>query len=265
VSEKDVALGVLAAAFHDVVQEWQENQIDGKVMRQRFVVANEQASAHEAELFLSTLKNVVGERVFSDEDIATVVDAIGGTIPDFSVEHKTVIQPNITEKSLLLARVLALADLGAAGMDGASAFLQEGNSLFREENLDMVRSLEYPESVTDEEKARYQKRMIAWSNFQPAFAAGRKKLLDQELRGMPETAQASVKKLFGKFDEAILAATERAQARAKMSFEELAIDMGFLPQTAEDMSMEMDIHQGTIDDNKKISILRKTLGLDEVK
>lgn len=230
VTEKDIVLGRLAAAFHDVVQDSEEQDKDGKLTRRRFTGRNEKESADEAIAFLEwEMKNLEGSG-FSEEDFAVIEDAIRGTVPEFSVEKKTIIQPNVTEQSILISRAVALADLGTAGMDGAEAFLREGDALFREENLDIMRALENQQELSDETKETYRKRMIEWSRFQPTFAAGRRDLLDEELRGMPPGADVAIKKLFNTFDESIAEATKRAEAREAMSFDELVVDMGFPEQ-----------------------------------
>ncbi len=227
VSEKDIALGRLAAAFHDVVQEWKEQEVQGKTLRQRFIGKNEEASASEAIAFLDQEMGGSESQNFSEEDFEIVAEAIRGTVPGFSMEKKTVIQPNITEQSSLVARALALADIGTAGMDGAENFLREGDALFREENLDIMRSLRNQEELSNEVKEGYRNRMIAWSKFQPIFAKGRQELLDEELRGLPLGADVAIKKLFNTFDESISASARRGEEREKMSFDELALDMGF--------------------------------------
>jgi len=228
VAEKDVVLGRLAAAFHDVVQESEEQDKDGKLVRQRFTGRNEKKSADEAITFLEwEMKELEGSG-FSEEDFAVIEDAIRGTVPDFSVEKKTVIQPNVTEQSSLISRAVALADLGTAGMDGAEAFLREGDALFREENLDITRALKNREPIEDELKEAYRDRMIEWAKGQPVFALKRQELLEEELRGMPPGADVAIKKLFNTFDESIAEAAKRAEARVSLSFDELALDMGFL-------------------------------------
>ena len=227
VSEKDIALGRLAAAFHDVVQEWKEQEAQGKTLRQRFIGKNEEASADEAIAFLDREASGQADQGLSEEDFEIVAEAIRGTVPGFSMEKKTVIQPNITEQSSLVARALALADIGTAGMDGAENFLREGDALFREENLDIMRALRNQEELSNEVKEGYRNRMIAWSKFQPIFAKGRQELLDEELRGLPLGADVAIKKLFNTFDESISASARRGEERESMSFDELALDMGF--------------------------------------
>ena len=78
-----------------------------------------------------------------------------------------------------------------------------------------------------QQKQYYRKRMLAWTDFQPKFAQGRKQLLEQELEGIPETAKNQVLTLFNKFDQSIKAAQKRTEQRKTLSFERLLVDMGY--------------------------------------
>jgi len=233
VKERDISLGGLAASYHDTVQDWEEHRlVEGefsKVIRKRFVGQNEKTSAEEAIAFMNEANQESGEELFSEADKIVVREAIIGTIPGFDPDKKTVIQPHLPENASLVARAVALADLGAAGMDGASAYLAEGDALFREENLDILEALSNPAKLDDPALREYfRKRMIDWSNFQEAFAAGRKALLQAELAGIPEEARSEVEGLFNKFDESLKAASIRAEKRKTMTFKELAVDMGYV-------------------------------------
>lgn len=224
VTDKDIMLGKIAAAFHDVVQEWKPEQRGEAVIRKRDTGENEKTSANEVIAILEQEMESAGE-IFSEMDLATIEDAIRGTVPGF--DGRTAIQPNVTEQSVFVSRAVALADLGTAGMDGAEAFLQDGDALFREENLDIVHAIRSQEALSPEVQEKYRQRMIGWSKFQPKFAEGRRDLLDEELEGMPPLVTDAIKKLFNKFDESISAAVKRGEEREAMSFDELALDMGF--------------------------------------
>lgn len=231
VSERDLGRGETAAAFHDTVQNWKENKIpDGeftRIMRKRYIRKNEKDSTNLATVFMDQVNTEAGGTdIFSKEDKKIVSEAIDATVPDFSPE-KGVFQPNLKEDSLIVARALALADLGGAGMDGPEVFLKEGDALFREENLDIRSYIDRQEPINDSQKEYFRKRMLGWSKFQPVFATGRKNLFEDEIKGLPEEAKTAVRALFDKFDVSIEAAKQRAEKREKMSFEELAEDMGY--------------------------------------
>lgn len=235
VTERDKALARIAAAFHDTVQEWEpnatEDQNGPKVMRRRFITKNEAASVvlavgHMQEANAEWKGRGMEGEIYTEEDMRIVADAIDSTVPGFDPEMKTVVQPNLSKESSLVARAVALADLGEAGTD-AEAYARNGDALFREENLDVLDAVKDTASLSSERKEQLRKRMLGWSKFQPSFARGRKALLDKEREGLPDAARAEVAKLFTEFDGSIGLADEIAKRRETMNFEELAKDMGY--------------------------------------
>ena len=110
------------------------------------------------------------------EQAGTLVNqAILATVPGWDAENETVSQPNLTPNAPAVVRAVALADLGIAGMEPAT-FVETGDQLFREENLDIARTLrrtgrsgDLPAGTLEGFKAR----MLAWSRSQPGFVRGR--------------------------------------------------------------------------------------------
>lgn len=233
VSNKNIKLGELIAANHDTVQKWQENITGGQRKRQRLVGQNEQDSFEKLKGDLLEANNKSGQEIFTEQDLQLASEAILATVPGFDVKVGTVIQPKLSAESSVIARAVALADLGTAGMDGPEVFLAEGDALFCEENLDILAAAFNPDTISDEVKNAYVERMLVWTKFQPKFATGRKLKLDEELSGLPEESQAAVKQLFNKFDDSIAAAEQKAQSRelriksGDLNFETLVKEMGF--------------------------------------
>lgn len=229
VSERDIALGRLAGAYHDTVQKWEENRVaDGqftKVIRRRFAGNNEKSSADESVAFMDKAWND-GDEIFSKADKAVMREAIGVTEPGWDSVNKTVVQPQLSEDSSLIARAVALADLGTAGIDGSQAFTNEGKTLFKEDNLDILDAIRNGK-FSDEQKVYFKQRMLEWLNTQVGFARGRKARLAIEVHAIPEHARYAVARLFGKFDDSIRAAEEVAQRAEAMSFGDLADYMGY--------------------------------------
>ncbi len=184
-SRNNFQIGRLAAGFHDSVQEWVEEKIpDGartKLFRRRLFGHNERASIGEAVLFMNKVNEEAKEEIFSWPDKLLTAEAINVTIPSFDQEKFTVIQPNLSEKTSLVARALALADLGTAGLDGYKSFIDDGNALFREENLDIFDAAHSRVSISQEDRGYFRERMITWSESQPKFAEGRRTMLRFEL------------------------------------------------------------------------------------
>jgi len=229
--QRSAKIAELAAIYHDTVQRWVESPVkEGnfeKIMRRRLSGDNEKASAEEFVEFMEQANRNSGIEIFTDTDKAAGKEGIMVTVPGFDLERGTVIQPSLTAESGVIARIVALADLGAAGMDGPGKFLPEGDALFREENLDILNALKKPEDISDEEKDYYRMRMLGWMKLQYKFVSGRKALLEKELMGLPKDTKAAVRKLFDKFDASIEAAEEIANQREKMTFEELAAATGY--------------------------------------
>ncbi|MDO8529367.1 MAG: hypothetical protein Q7S18_01735 [bacterium] len=228
VSDHDVQIGRLAAAYHDTVQDWKENKVkEGefeKVSRKRLAGSNETKSGEEAAKFMRDANQ--NGAVFSEQDIQTVKRAIDTTVPG-GWDGKTVIQTNLTKNSSLVERALALADLATAGMEGSKRFLEEGPAIFREENLDILEAIRSGENISKDKQDYFKERMIKWLRDQPAFARGRQARLAVELEAIPEPARAAVAGLFDKFEDSIQKSQEVADEAGKESFEKLIERMGY--------------------------------------
>lgn len=227
VKERDYKLAKISGAYHDIVQDYnfELNNEDGSMVRKRFIGDNEEKSAEQAINFIYQIDK---ENIFNNNDKEIIKEAINNTVPSFDLENNTVIQDNLNKDSSIVARVIALSDIGGAGMDGAEQFIKEGSDLFREENVDIFKDIEDIDNIPEEKKKNIITRIIKWSEFQPKFAEGRKNLLDKELEGLPEESIEAIKnKLFNKFDESIEVSKEKAELRKKMDFKELIKDMGY--------------------------------------
>lgn len=232
VSERDIQIGTVAASFHDVVQQWGEgtSQIADMpaVTMKRKTGFNEEASAFMARKYMAEANKREGKELFTKEDMATVTEAIIGTVPGFDVQLRTVVQPNITEESSIITKALALADLGGPAMDGPETYQWEGDSLFREMNLDVRytkdRGVPIPKIYEDAVK----KRALEWTASQAEFAYGRAVRFHQtEILWLPEEARNAVGAIFGSYNETVLAAQDTFERRKDMSCAEILVDMGF--------------------------------------
>jgi hypothetical protein len=146
----------------------------------------------------------------------------------------TVTQPNLNEKSSLVARSLALADLGFVGMCSAQYFMNGEDALFREDNLDIKEALGYfgnsSQTINEETKEFYRQRMITWANGRYGFSNGRKILTLESISMFPVQAQPDLTRLFYSFEEILTVSKETASRRSKMAFDELAKDFGYVTQ-----------------------------------
>jgi hypothetical protein len=225
-SETECRVGIVAAAFHDTVQRWVPSPFaDGRVMRGRSTGQNEADSAAEAVGWM--LHD--GIKDFHEQHGTLVTQAILATVPGWDAENATISQPNLTLDAPLVVRAVALGDLGTAGMDGAS-FVETGDQLFREENLDISRALRLaiahadPSADTLED---YKVRMLAWSRSQVGFARGRRARLEIELGNLSFRAKSAVRALYSEFDAAIAAAAEAVRIREPLPLWEVARAMGY--------------------------------------
>ncbi len=161
---------------------------------------NETESADELIKYMNAQVDAGGKPLFSERDMADVKQALMATVPGWDIQKGTVEQINLSESSRMLARAVALADLGEAGME-PEVFLDAGDALFLEDNPDIAEAVKDPEKFKDkpEEKARFAARIVAFRKMQPEFALGRQNRLEQELKGLSEEEKKSVMKVFDQF------------------------------------------------------------------
>ncbi|HVC92909.1 MAG TPA: hypothetical protein VND64_04415 [Pirellulales bacterium] len=225
-SEKECRAGIVAAAFHDTVQRWVPSPFsDGRVMRRRSTGQNEADSAAEAAGWM--LHD--GITVFDQQDRTLVTQAILATVPGWDAKNETIFQPKVTLDAPLVVRAVALADLGIAGMDGAT-FVETGDQLFREENLDIAGALRFAPAHAGLRAGTlesYKVRMLAWSRSQVGFARGRRARLEIELGNLSSTAKSAVRVLFSQFEAALTTATEAVTIREALPPWEVARAMGY--------------------------------------
>jgi hypothetical protein len=225
-TEKECRVGLLAAAFHDTVQRWVPGPLaDGRILRRRCTGQNEADSAAEAVGWMLH----GGSGVFHEQDAPLVKQAILATVPGWDAENETVSQPNLTPNAPLVVRAVALADLGIAGME-AAVFVETGDQLFREENLDIGRALRLAVAQAGLPAATlegYKARMLTWSRSQVGFVRGRRARLEIELGNLSSRARAAVRALFSEFDAALAAATEVVKVRETLPPWDVARAMGY--------------------------------------
>jgi hypothetical protein len=215
-------------AFHDTVQDFDlvEREFEGRptLIRVRHTGDNERASIAE-ELDFMNRQNIgspTGEDLFTAEDKRLANASIEGTIPGFSPEAGTVIQPHRARNGFWAADILPLADLGAAGMDGPDHAIKDGDLNFLEENVDFTRLLQSGEPIDVDTKAWLHRRIVAFSQGQAAFVQGRQQLLDDDLANFPPlVAEALKTKIFTQFEASIAACQHEAEWRAQASPDEV--------------------------------------------
>lgn len=230
VSERDIQLGTIAAAFHDTVQQWGATEVEiadmPALMMKRKTGLNEKASAFMARAHMLALNGHNGAEIFTEKDMQDVTEAILGTIPGFDMRLRTVIQPHVSEESSIITKALALADLGGPAMDGPATYLWEGNNLFHELNVDLRYAQERGVPVAQVYEESVKKRALEWTAGQAEFAHGRAVRFHQtELLWLPEHVRGAVEVEFGFYNESILAAQAAYERRLPMSCGAILQDM----------------------------------------
>ena len=229
-TDRQLLLTAIAAAWHDSVQRWMEIEGEGGVVtRKRFTGRDEVASAAEAVEAMSEV-----DLRFSPEECGIVCSAIVGTIPGWDGEQATVSQPFLIEHPVV--RAVALADLGSAGMD-PDMYRRDGPALFAEENLDLVEAIMAADTAAEISPAMqgvYRARYIAWLKVQPGFARGRRARLQVELADLDDAKRGRVMALFSRFDESVAAADEAVVQAESLDFVSLMrqLDLGAFPDDA---------------------------------
>jgi len=209
-------IGLLKASAHDVVQNY---SLSDEGIRKRHIVTNEQLSA-------DYVKEEMGKyNVFTEEEIESM-DGINITVPGF--KDNKLYQPNLVEETSLDDRILAWADLGMIGCD-SKKFIAEGHRLFWEDNSDITREIiesDDIESIDNEKKGDYIKRIRNFLFFQVGFVDNRKNHMDEQYELLSEAISGEVLEklkndVFSKFDESKDLAEEQYKMAEKADFEKL--------------------------------------------
>jgi|CXWL01.1.fsa_nt_gi hypothetical protein len=231
VSEDDIENGQLLAAWHDSDQDYTLQEVEDspfvKIKRNRKPQnegdqTNEEKSA-ERLIAYNNEQRAQGQVVTISEDEVRAGMIV--TKPFFN--GQTVIQPEVTEATDIIPRVLALADIGGAGMDSSEQLFWEGDAVFREDGVDITLAVTSGEVLSLEREEYFKKRMLEWSRFQIPFAVGRQDLFEKEIGPLPENAKEVLRTLFNRFGENIRAVEDRAEQRERMSFQELVASFGY--------------------------------------
>lgn len=132
----------------------------------------------------------------TDKDIFIIKGAIAATICAYDTTDKAIYQPALYNSNNSLspvAHILALADIGALGIDGVKVYHREGSLLFLEENLDLIPlfldgTIHSLSSNNSELYQNIRQRLLSRCRFQVNFAKSRVARLEREVVGFPEDA-----------------------------------------------------------------------------
>lgn len=240
-NNREVMLGEVGAAFHDVVQDFEEERKEEnynstkfiKIRRKRKVGSEAGGNEYEsAEVAIKFLHEKLAD--FSDDDASTIREQILVTVPEFR-QNEGVVQVNLNEQSSVTARALAMADLGTSGMEPEN-FVVDSDKLFREDNIDIMRAIGAMNEggwISDEQQAYFKSRMLAWCKIQIDFPEERKNKINKELDAIlefkidPQRKEVFIQRVFPGFDNAKNNMQKAYNTRKEMNFLTLASIMGY--------------------------------------
>jgi len=132
--------------------------------------------------------------LFTQADISMIKEAIEATICIYDPSEQAIYQPalyNKTKDLSVVACIIAFADIGSLGMDGITAYNQEGSLLFLEENPDVIPIILNPEMLFSADNSEYEnvrQRLLRRARFQVNFAKSRFQRYFKEVSNFPEDA-----------------------------------------------------------------------------
>ncbi|MDJ0681200.1 MAG: hypothetical protein QNJ18_15180 [Xenococcaceae cyanobacterium MO_167.B52] len=176
----------IAAIAHDMVQEFVDNP-DNTSPRKRERGVSEKATIIKLTQYIQNLNQKLAQTNYSpaigisDRELTILKEAIEATICHSGLFEYSLYQLDLYHKQdlSLVAKILALADLGTLGMDGIEAYIQEGILIFLEDNLDITNFLntfnhqEIPENI--------KSRILQATCFMVNFAKERNARFEREI------------------------------------------------------------------------------------
>ncbi|HHP7231875.1 MAG TPA: hypothetical protein ACFCUY_13585 [Xenococcaceae cyanobacterium] len=177
----------IAAVAHDMVQEFMPSATTTSP-RQRPKGASETATIIKLTNYIQQLNQkllqanhspLIG---ISDPELGIIQEAIAATICHSGLFEYSLYQSDLYNKKdlSLVAKTIALADLGTLGMDGVEAYIREGILIFLENNLDIAaffNSQPKPQKIP----LNLKSRILHTTNFVVNFAKERNARFELEI------------------------------------------------------------------------------------
>ncbi|MEO0925903.1 MAG: hypothetical protein AAFY63_08535 [Cyanobacteria bacterium J06643_13] len=189
----------ICALAHDMVQIFELTPVNHS--RKRCSGASEMETANKLLRYVQNLNldlaSSKGDHsfVFSDREQQIIREAILATIcvPDpygSRTENvsasPSIYQPylyNSDKKISLVGGIIALADLGTLGMDGAEAYIQDGISIFLEDNPHFQQLIRSCDRFDSTQQAEIKAQLLNMSRFIVALAYERQARFEPEIAG----------------------------------------------------------------------------------
>ena len=189
-------LTALCAIAHDMVQHFMPVS---EMPRKRETGVSEIATVEKLIDYIKNLNQKISAiepespAIFKDEELATIREAIEATICLYDPTDGGIFQRDLYDRNKTLSivsQIVALADIGALGMEGIEAQKQEGILIFLEENPDLAPVVlksdlkSQPPEVLEDVRQRLLKR----TKFHVRFARARFTRFTREVEGLPADA-----------------------------------------------------------------------------
>ena len=207
--ERLASLIDLCGLAHDMVQLFEPDTAVDRP-RKRQVGLSERETANKLLRYIEQLNQELiatanfddSSVLFSGRDCQIIRDAIEATIcmrdplagkVDYTFSPYSIYQPYLYEpqpKTSILGSILALADLGALGMEGVDSYIQDGILIFLEDNLnfkDLILNCNYSQYEVDcprySDKSATESKLLAMARFMVNLAYERLARFELEISG----------------------------------------------------------------------------------
>jgi hypothetical protein len=193
--ERLTGLLELCANAHDAMQIF-EPQEHPYAARRRAPGTSEAATFERLVAHIQRLNHALepsSPARFTEEDVQVIREAIEATVCVYDPTDQAIYQPSLYPPARplsLVAHLLALADIGALGIDGVAFYNQEGSLLFLEENPDTIPlivngALPTQRASRPDLYENVRQRLLRRARFQVSFARSRLARYPHEVACLP--------------------------------------------------------------------------------
>lgn len=199
----------ICAICHDMVQIFVPTS-SFQASRKRETGVSETATVIKLIDYIQGLNNRYSRKypnrtpLFTNSDLKIIRKAIAATICLFDISDSSAYQPELynPEHDIpLVARIIALSDLGGLGIEGIKQYFTEGILLFLEDNPDAIALIKKLSAknhnyhhLLKESSENFRQTLLKRAQFQIDFAKGRVARIDKELEGLPLEVISVLKK-----------------------------------------------------------------------
>lgn len=196
----------LCAFAHDMVQVFADTELSHSA-RKRDPGISETATLEKLLEYLQQLNQTLEQQhyhrslMFGDRDLSIIQEAIMATVcqldpqagrTSYSFSKYSIYQPYLYQdlsQASIVAKILALADLGTLGMVGIEQYLKEGILVFLEDNLDLENLILHGKLPPKHLEALVKTRLLNMARFMVSLAEERKARFHLEIASFSTSAR----------------------------------------------------------------------------